>query len=195
MSLFSRIAVVFASMSLLTASAFAGDWGVNVEPYVGYGVAGVFKATAYGMNDTYTSFGLGARAVVKYMDLVYLGPDFSWYPSLTTNPATTNATLSNIKFGGVAGVMLPMSFRLWVGYNFMDNFNYAPTGGTSSGINGGSFKVGAGWSPIPFLSVNAEYFFGSQGTSNSNGTSSAISPAVTTNVLFLSVSAPIALPI
>ncbi len=205
---------------LVSSVSFAGGVGLDVEPYVGYqflgnvGTSAQFKAP--NTNATFSSLGLGLRANVKFLDMFFAGPDFSWYQGLSANQpdytASNGSALSNMKvtngnqtkLGLVAGVQLPMSFRVWVGYNFLDNMSStvdgAVLGTTFSGKNaltGSSFKIGAGYNFWSMLNVNAEYFFQSYAASTFNanvvgmGNVPISVAAQTSNQLLLTVSAPL----
>lgn len=191
MSLKSKRLIPILSFLLLSAPAFAGI-GIGAEPYIGYGVAGSYGSGVSATSDSYTSFAVGAKAVIKIEDLIFVGPAFDYLPSLGY-PGPTSS--SSLKLGLIAGVQLPIPFRLWAGYNFIDNMNYSITtsGGTLTGqISGSGWRFGAGYKVLPFLSLNAEYLITNSGTStitsSVQSTSSTISS--TGKVVLVSVSMP-----
>ncbi len=206
----------------MSSAAFAGMF--EVEPYLGYQLAGSVGTAAQNTAKTaasYNQLGVGLRATVKFLDMFYVGPDFAWYQGLSaTQPnytADSGVPVSNVKvtngnlvqLGLVAGVQLPLSFRLWVGYNFLDNLTNASTGTLTvpgvgavpytdgkSSSSGSSFKIGAGYNIFAMLNLNAEYFFTSYGASKPSltyGGSAHTSDkaAQTASQLLVTVSAPL----
>ena len=212
----------------LFVSAGASAGMLEVEPYLGYQFLGSVGTSAMYSSNTNSAFqhlGVGLRATVKFLDMFYVGPDFSWYQGLSATqpdlPTTAGVKVTNgdqVKLGLVAGVNLPMSFRLWVGYNFLDYLNSTfngnavvpglgqlPMSGNRS-LSGSSFKIGAGYSIFSYLNLNVEIFVTSFGaTTNQTITIPALAqqgmptsvaanmPAQSSNQLFITLSAPLSL--
>ncbi len=119
--------------------------------------------------------------------------------------------------GGVLGFQLPLGIRIWGGYNFMDT--NSGTGSISTTVlgqdvsgtftnkySGTTIKVGAGFKLFSVLRLNAEYYMqtytkvtsssditiGSTTTNNPETTTDLSgSDVVKSNVIFLSLSAPL----
>jgi Outer membrane protein beta-barrel domain len=206
MFLFKKLIVVALSSVFLYSAAFAAGVGFGVEPYLGYGIAGSFGVPNK-PSDSYNGIALGARAVVKFADIFFAGPDILYLPSINYSPADQTEiitqTPNSLKFGVVGGIQLLFPLRLWVGYNFVDNASISDTfGGTTitDQFSGSSWKLGAGYSILPLLSINAEYIAGTYNNlsetigkvTTSGPLSSDRSPS--SKVFLLSVSAPLSLP-
>jgi hypothetical protein len=220
MKFWTKLLPVFAVL-FASAPAFAGGTSVEVEPYLGYGFLGsVGDKSAYAANpslaDSYTTLGLGLRANVKFLDMFFAGPDFSYQPGLSLkSPVAEKLTYdktnggSLMTLGLVAGVQLPMSFRVWVGYNFLDQSSSTVSssgaaqnlyGNISKTFNGSSFKVGAGYKVMSLLSLNAEYYFQTYSTQDVTNSGSTNYPSsgkgtkltdTSGNILVMTVSAPL----
>lgn len=208
MKFWTKLLPVFAVL-FASAPAFAGGASLEVEPYLGYGFLGsVGDKAQYSANPsaaaTYTTLGLGLRANVKFMDMFFAGPDFSYQPGLSFKlPGMTAEKTSNslMTLGLVAGVQLPMSLRFWVGYNFMDQNSSTSTVGGAESTNtfkGSSFKIGAGYKLMSYLSINAEYYFQSYSKGDlklpagvPGGFTNQALTDTTGNILVMTVSAPL----
>ena len=135
----------------------------GAEPYLGYTVAGGMShgGTNWG---TYSGVGFGGRLTYYFAGLAFAGVDVSYYLSLAFNPTAASnigrGETSNFKAGAVAGVSLfAIPLRLWVGFNPWDQYN-----SNNESLSGFSFKFGAGYQFLPFISANLEYFITSAGT-------------------------------
>ncbi len=219
MKFWTKLLPVFAVL-FASAPAFAGGTSLEVEPYLGYGFLGSVGAKdqyTASQQDTYTTLGLGLRANVKFLDMFFAGPDFSYQPGLSlTSPTATGMKLDKTNSGSlmtlglVAGVQLPMSLRFWVGYNFMDQTSStvsatsdatakATYGDLTKTFKGSSFKIGAGYKLMSYLSINAEYYFQSYSKADLKMTGAASSLGYTDkaitdtsgNILVMTVSAPL----
>jgi len=190
-----------------TASAHAGT-KFAVEPYLGYGLLGGLSSTTSGTTTnlgSFTGVALGSRVSVAFQDMFFAGADVSYSPSLGYAAATGASSgvflddaTTRFTLGVVAGVEMPiLPLRIWLGYNFLDNLaDGSVAGGTvSKGLNGSSFKFGAGYKVIPLVSLNAEYTITNFGSSSSAGVSSNLNAGQTAgiNTLLLSASFPIEL--
>lgn len=207
-SFLSAIALVAMSAT----SAFAADSGVSftAEPYVGYGLIGSTNFSIDGgagvsgdvNTGSLTGFGFGARGLVNFLELFFAGIDVSYYPSFSHGEPSTSSTYTvslngnpkNFKGGLVAGVALPaIPLRFWLGLNVIDKISTS-NNSTDFSTSGLSFKVGAGFRPIPLLSINAEFIRSSYGTfENTTGgvtTKTDSGLTLTHNLLFLSASVP-----
>jgi hypothetical protein len=185
---FKLVLSVFAFVAMSATTVFAADSMVSftAEPYVGYGLlGGVTKDDGKGTSTdlgNFTGFGLGARGLVNFAGLFFGGIDLSYYPSFSYSPANGRSETSSggidkgtksFKGGLVAGVALPViPLRFWLGFNVIDRLSDSSSGTTSgvdfttdTTVKGHSFKIGAGYRPIPLLSLNVEYIMASYGES------------------------------
>lgn len=199
----SSLCRIFVCLTLFSFSSVA-QANLGIEPYAGYGLMGTNSAGS--QSDTYTGFGLGAKVDYTFMNLIYVGVDGAFLPALsyTTNNAGMGltGTSSTMKVGAVAGLKFGFPLRIWVGYNFIDNLNLT---GTQISIpityqlSGSSFKFGAGFSVIPLLSINVEYFMENYSSLTMTALGATSTQALTgTNAfsggfLFVSASVPISI--
>lgn len=177
-SYFRTILGVISSLAFTSAltstftTAFAADAiGYTIEPYAGYGLLGGTSLTSVGVTKdagNLTGIGLGTRATARFLDMFFAGADVSYYPSMSFSPPSTTTSSGAadsgakiLKAGLVGGISLPLlPLRFWLGWNILDRLssskiiNSSTTDLTAKGM---SFKVGAGYQVIPFLSLNAEY--------------------------------------
>ena len=144
--------------------------------------------------------------MVKYNDMFFLGPEFSYMPwgQYKINGVGTTQSGANMKFGLLVGAELQKLVRFWLGYNFVDRIQFAEgvfEPEYSALFKGSSMKLGVGYSPMPLLSVNLEYIRSSYCSTTRNYIASAGGIVVNEtlsgdNILtgatyLLSVSAPI----
>jgi hypothetical protein len=180
------IAAVFAMSTLLPKS---GTAALFIEPYLGYQFAGSISSNNLDFGD-YKGLGGGARAAIQIIDLLYVGADFSYYPSLgfsSGNNTSLDGGASQTRLGAVAGVSIPvLPLRFWLGYNFIDKISQSNTT-----LDGSSFKLGAGLKLVPLVSLNLEYFFTNNGSASVNDISTDID--ATGKALVFSVSLPLSL--
>jgi len=195
-------------LSVLAAFFFSGSVfaaGIEVEPYEGYGFLGTSGHSADftgNRADGYGAVGLGVRITQHFDAGFYLGPDLSYYFSMTgSGPGKVTSGGSLMKLGLVAGYsVVPNQVRVWTGFNLIDGNTTTGTSGNASFnqiLNGVSYKVGAGCNLTQGFYLNAEYFFQSWG---STSVSTGGAPAVVTqwsgsnvksgNLLLLSFSVP-----
>lgn len=176
-----------------------------VEPYLGYSFLGGVSVSNSGTTvqlGSYAGLQVGSRVAVG-LDMFFVGADVSYAPSLgyTAPAALSNLTFADsgtthFKLGAVAGVELPaLPLRFWLGYNFMDQIaDSSVSGGTTpSGARGSSLKLGAGYTVIPFVSINAEYIMTNIASTFSGGTSTNLPSGTSAgmNSLLVSVSVPL----
>lgn len=172
------------------AATQAKNWGVNVEPYLGYqGIHGgvnekKINAQYTTDNGGYHGFILGGRTLVEYKQLIFAGLDFSYAPSMGytshEGQSPVNNSTSELRLGPVIGFNFGTLFpkvplRVWVGYNFIDTIkdrnnaaNTVASGNSTLTMSGHSFKLGAGYQLIRYLSLNLEYVVSSFSTLQSD---------------------------
>ncbi len=190
---------------LLSASVAKAGSTFELEPYAGYASMGTLGTASQFTAKTeakYSAVMGGARATLKIANFLSIGPDFSYQYGLSaTAPGLTFSSGNAMRLGAVAGIRLPMSLRLWFGYNFIDNnsatFSSATLGTVTQAYTGSSMKVGAGFRLISSLRLNAEYFFMNytslKQTALGTTTTTALSGASLTkgNMLLVSLSLPL----
>ncbi len=167
--------------------AYSSDVSVFAEPYLVYTAGSFDLNPPTAANPageqmdmgTLNGLGFGTRFLVDYNDVIFLGPEFS-YSSFKYSPSyqyietltgygidhMTDDYTIKMTVGLVAGIKLPViPLRFWIGYNFYDHLrtNWFYWSSTQiydhyvANFSGESFKLGAGYGFLPFLSANVEY--------------------------------------
>lgn len=199
MNIFKKVLLPVVSLMAMSSAAFAAPVGFGVEPYAGYTFAGSFKSGAdypggTGTNNNFNGFTLGARALVNFEEIFFAGPDFTIIPTSNWDGSASGVSHNNVRLGLVAGVKLPMLFRVWAGYNFIDNQNTSQNN-QSTQLAGSSFKLGVGYSILPMLSANAEFLMNKYGKFTDESNKSVSGDIGSGKSFLLSVSAPLSLPL
>lgn len=139
-----KLLTVFAV--IIGFSSFA-QAGIMIEPYLGYEMG-----TTKNSNGKMDGSQYGLR-------LAYKAPVFFWggldatMGSLTYKPdGASNSDLKRTTIYGVFGVDFPILLRAWVGYGASNQLK-----GDSTTMKGSAYKVGVGFTGLPFVSVNLEY--------------------------------------
>ncbi|HWU44238.1 MAG TPA: hypothetical protein VN132_12395, partial [Bdellovibrio sp.] len=99
----------------------------------------------------------------------------------------SDADMKRNTFYGVVGVDLPILLRAWAGYGFSDQFVLDTP--YNSTIKGKSFKLGVGFTGLPFVSLNVEYLK-STADEITGGTLANSSPDSKHEAVMVSVSLP-----
>ena len=152
---------------ILVALAPFSHAGLLIEPQLGYILSGSstftplassytekYTGTKYGVKLGYQTFGV--MGGLNYQHATY-NLD-STCPSCSTTSATTSMKQDEV--GVFVGVNAPILLRAWVGYNFYDKETATSTSSYYSSGNyhkGSSTELGAGFTGIPFLSLNLIY--------------------------------------
>ena len=178
---------------LLLAMAFTlGFTGVAhanimLEPYLGYEMGKTSDVSS--INGKTDAVNLGLRLAYKTPVMLWLGLDGQFGTSGDYKPDSgSNASLKHNTYYGVVGLDLPILLRGWVGYGFSDELKLdSPYSGSLKGTN---FKIGVGFTGLPFVSLNAEYIKGNL-TKVSEGPSDGTSLSATDESVMLSVSLPL----
>ena len=187
-----RILSIVTILVLGTSSAQAG---VMIEPFVSYGVSGELDVnTAHGVKGDVNFLSFGARLAYQMLGF-FVGGEYAMYPEKTISSTGTSTGNFKYKMNGisaVAGYEFPLLLRAYAGYTF----SYT---GTLTGTNqadfekGDGFLLGAGYTGLPFISINLEF-------RSHNIKESVVSGVTTNNVdgtdtqILLGVSAPIGIP-
>jgi hypothetical protein len=142
-----------AVVALVLGFSTAAHAALMIEPYLGYEMG---KGT-YNSVDFKTDFvNLGLRLGYKTPVMLWVALDGNLSMSGDYKPDSgSNETAKRTTGYGVVGIDLPIFLRAWAGYGFSDDMkiDWSPSG-TFSGHN---FKLGVGFTMLPFISINAEY--------------------------------------
>ena len=150
--------------SMLFAAGTA-QAGVMIEPYIGYetgtqsakfkssylpsantDLGGIVSATALGARLGYNVLGFWAA-----LDYMATSGTLKYDTSTLKDSDLTRSTL-----GVTAGFNFPILLRAWGGYIWQDDSKFKGTG-TETTLSGGGYKLGLGFSGLPFVSLNLEY--------------------------------------
>lgn len=185
----SKLAIAVFSLFIFTSTAQAG---ILVEPYVGYsiGLSKDYGNTTY----DYKTPQFGARLGYQFLGLM-AGIDYSLSSSFDlsqknkTTGATSKVSSDKNQLGLFVGYEFPILLRAWGTYFLDSNLNKSSTPGKAYSGNG--YALGAGFTGLPFVSLNLEYRSFSYDSSKISGSTTALNPKWTMNEILLSVSLPI----
>ncbi len=142
---------LLVAMALMLGFSGVAHANIMIEPYLGYDMG---KTTS---PDGKTSGAvLGARLAYKAPVMFWIGLDGAFESGGKFKPDSgSDADFDRTTLYGVVGIDLPILFRVWAGYGFSDEFKFkSPYDSKSSGNN---FKLGLGFTGLPFVSLNVEY--------------------------------------
>lgn len=126
---------------------------IMFEPYLGY-ETGKFSDPD-GKGD---GVNIGARLAYHTPIFLWLGLDGNVGISGNFKPDSSSIANSDMKRNslyGVVGVDFPILLRAWAGYAFMDDQKLdSPHNST---LKNKTYKVGVGFTGLPFISLNVEY--------------------------------------
>lgn len=153
LTLLLLVSILFVTMNVAKA-------GIYFEPYFGTFVNGEISGETYDErhdldsdNDTeesVTGNGYGARVGMDFINVAF-GID---YMGAGSKSGDTTSTLTNM--GAFLAFKIPM-FRFWAEYIFSASIKAEDEDGNKIEYGKGSgTKIGVGYTPIPFLSINFE---------------------------------------
>lgn len=170
-----------------------------LEPYLGYELDSklTLEGVGGGSDDGGKTSGvtLGARVAYALPMMVWFGLDYSMAKDATFkgNVSANDTKLDRSNLYLDVGVDLPVLVRLWAGYGLMNSTKYKFTGNEVTLKNGTAYKIGAGFTLLPLVSLNVEItsqdYKDFEGVSLSGSASDIWSTHKETGLL-LSVSAP-----
>ncbi len=189
---------ILSTVFLFTLSSMASA-GFLVEPYLGYqlGSGDNNVATNSGSvpaEQSYNAPVLGAR--LGYSMLGFMGgidysmSSFDMEYEVKSNGATFERSFDNKQLGLFVGYELPILLRAWATYYLSAAADF--TQGTSNyELSGGGFALGAGFTGLPFISLNAEMRSFSYDEIESSGISGNLSSKEEFKEYVISVSLPL----
>ncbi|WP_374029982.1 outer membrane beta-barrel protein [Bdellovibrio bacteriovorus] len=120
-----------------------------VEPYLGYEM-GTTKDQDGKIEGTQLGLRLGYASPVIFWAALdgTLGVSAKFKPDSGSDEDAKRTSVY-----GVVGIDLPILLRGWVGYGFLNEVDLDDTGK----LKGTSYKVGVGFTGLPFISLNLEY--------------------------------------
>lgn len=181
---------LFTVLSLGFSSANAG---VLLEPYLGYKIASGDRAITTATEYSFNTPTIGGRVGYQFLGFM-AGLDYSMSTGsfgLETKTLTTTTEVNNDQdqFGLFVGYNLPILFRVWGTYFLSSNLEQAD----GDENKGSGFALGAGFTGLPFVSLNLEIRSISYDEfyDKSAGTTTTLNPTSDYTEVLLSVSMPI----
>ena len=155
-----KFSTALIALSLFTATTAKA--GILIEPYAGYATGSSETKIGAGLGGTtykHDTSGLGFGARLGYtLPLVWFALDYSMANGAKSKAKSTGATDADVDsttLAAVVGVKVPF-FRAWAGYSPMHSANVKGNG-VETKFDGTLLKVGAGFTGLPFVSINLEY--------------------------------------
>jgi hypothetical protein len=183
--MFNKISLALSAVILsLVVTAPAARADLLIEPYLGY------MAGSWSQRNTSTSMsGLDYGARLGYQSLGFMvGVDYmsGAMTDKSSNPGSFNITPSDL--GVFVGYKFPIMIRVYGVYNFMSDPKYT-YGADTMKPDGSSYKLGLGFTALPFVVINLEYYGGTY--TKDDHTPAQLPPNITTQMFGLSVSLPL----
>ena len=151
---------ILAIFLLTTAFSLTSNAGIHVEPYIGF-EAGAIDETVSGTpySDGLTGMGFGLR-VGYSIPFFWAALDYSTASSLTSEVSkqlgAADSGASATRLGITGGFTLIPMLDLMAGYILSaDLTQNLPT---EVKLSGSGYKIGLGFTMLPFVSIIAEYF-------------------------------------
>jgi len=188
----NKLALILFSLLFTLTPTHAG---VLVEPYVGYAIGSAEFSNA---DWDYKTIQPGARLGYQFMGLM-AGVDYSTakfdldFEHKTTGATATFSDFKKTQLGVFVGYNLPVLLRVWGTYFLNAEAEYPGDGQANSDFkyNGGGYGLGAGFTALPFLSINLEYRMYKYDEAEQGGITAALAEELEFNEIFLSVSLPL----
>lgn len=185
----------------LLISSFASA-GILIEPQLGFKFSSATDSSPHGSTTAskYSGLDLGGRLGYQFLGVMgglsFNTSSFSKEAAgASISPTSGKFDVDQTSFGVFAGYNLPILLRAWVAYNFsviekatQSVSNYATSGDKWSGS---SLELGAGFTGLPFLSLNIMYRMLNYDEFHNAFSNTTTSKSYKPNEIVLSVSAPI----
>lgn len=134
--------------------------GAFVEPYLGYDQATLNAKDLSGSDMGAKNSGLdyGARLGYRLGNGVWFAGEYAAGSgdSKSNVAGAPNSTYTRSAMGAVVGFDHGQ-FRFWGGYGLSDKLTAKAAAGTETTFSGSNYKVGLGFKPMSWMSVNFEY--------------------------------------
>lgn len=199
----------FLLLFFLSIFVFSGTTraGVLIEPYLGYSLNGDgdMNITGNSFESSYSSPTIGGRLGYSILGLMF-GLDYSTQSfDLENKLASINTTFEDSvkksQLGVFVGYDLPVLLRVWGTYFISGDLSGQDPNSSSNFIDnryeftdGSGYALGAGFTGLPFVSVNLEYRTMEYDTFEFDGidvTSSSMREKLNLSEILLSVSLPL----
>lgn len=171
-----KLVAIFAVMLGFTSVSQAG---ILVEPYLGYEM-GTTKNSSGKLEGT----DIGLRLAYKAPLMFWAGVDATMGNLKSKPDAGGDDDVKRTTVYGVVGLEFPILVRGWVGYGLSNELKYDTANVKAKAT---AYKVGLGFTGLPFVSLNFEYV--NEKVTDIGGFSTT-SPEPTNDAYILSVSLP-----
>lgn len=140
---------IVAVLALVLGFTGVAKADLMVEPYLGYEFGKTKDAAKGDLTGTQMGLRLGYKSPLMLWAALdgTFGVSGEFKPDVGGNSDAKRTTLS-----AVVGVDLPILLRAWVGYGISNEMKL--DSGTAKGHN---YKLGVGFTALPFVSLNFEY--------------------------------------
>lgn len=167
----------------LCTTAFSG---VLVEPYLGFRVSG---DTNQGTTDgSYNGALYGARLGYQFLGFMG-GLDYSQSSyDIDYDGTTVDSKTDSSNLGIFVGYDAPLLVRAWATYFLSNKLDFSSS---STEYSGSGYALGAGFTGLPFVSLNLEYRSISFDEFENSTISGALNPSSDASEIILSVSLPL----
>ena len=187
-----RISKILLLVSTLFALSSTAQADLLLEPYLGYTIGSGDRGN---FDYDYKTPQIGGRVGYQMLGLM-LGVDYSMglgsfdvdAEHKVTGAETSSKNKKN-QLGVFVGYNLPVLLRVWGTYYV--NTSLETEGTPSSDYSGSGYALGAGFTGLPFVSLNLEYRNFSYDEVEIGSTKSTLDPELEFSEIFLSVSLPL----
>lgn len=179
---------ILTSLGLYLCLSASASSGVLVEPYLGFRVSG---DTEQGTNieGSYNGALYGARLGYQFLGFMG-GLDYSLsnYEIDYDRPSGTSAKTDSSNLGIFVGYDAPLLVRAWATYFLSNKLDFESS---TTEYSGSGYALGAGFTGLPFVSLNLEYRSLSYDEFDTSTTSGRLNPENDVSEIILSVSLPL----
>lgn len=150
----------FIFFALVIAAIQAASAAILIEPVVGFTVANKFdyKATTDSpTEDEFKGSGFAYGGRFGYQNMGFqLGLDYL-KSAVDVDEKDIKSDITTSEWAAFAGFRFPILLRFYAGYIFSGTGEYKTASNNVDLKNGSGYKVGVGWTLLPFLDLNLEY--------------------------------------
>ncbi len=149
-----------ALISLSLSAGYSANAGLLLEPFMSYESSVTVADFGLDYGGKTTGVGIGARVGYTLPVLFWLALDYSLLNDATFEPAITgnSAKTSRSDLYLSAGFNFPILVRAWFGYGLQNTATLKDDDGNTEFSGGTNYKIGAGFTGLPIVSINLEYF-------------------------------------
>lgn len=177
---FTSIASVLFAIAFCASNAQAG---IYLEPYLGYSSTDYESSSS--TNNNASGMGYGMKAGYSMLGLGF-GLDYS--AGTMKTDGTPKTEIKSTDIGVFVGYTLPILLKAQASYFFSTKAELDSD--PKFTLTGSGMKIGAGYTGLPFVALNFDYFTNSYNKFKFGGTSGTLSPKAEIKGFIISVSLP-----